>query len=235
MLIDKYTEIIMKSPLFCGIDQDELGEVLSAGMITDRKKGEFLFHQGNQANYLFVLLKGMVRLVKYSPEGEKVIIRHVSPGEVIGLIAVLGGFKYPLSTEVIDDATLWVCPGHEFHKLLYRFPSLALNCIQLLTGRIRELLHKIEELGTEKVEQRLAKQVIRLHHQFQTGDNPTRIRITKEDLAQMTGTTLYTVSRIVRQWEKKGLVKTGRGWLIVEDLNGLKRTSEDKEENPTVA
>ncbi len=216
-----YIPILLRVPIFHGLDDESIQSIAEIGTVIQKPRGSFIFQQGDLADHLVVILSGMIRLVEITPDGDRIIIRHASPGEIIGVIAVLGGFKYPLSAEVVEDAKLWTCSGDDFKRVLVAHPAVTLNVIQMLTGRIRELLHKIQEFATEKVEQRLAREILRIHHQMAPEGNEITIKMTNEELAQMAGTTLYTVSRIVTKWERSGIVRTGRGKLTVVDAQRL--------------
>ncbi|MEA4906403.1 MAG: Crp/Fnr family transcriptional regulator, partial [Anaerolineaceae bacterium] len=119
--------------------------------------------------------------------------------------------------------------------LVQRFPRLALNATKVLAGHVREFQNRYRELATERVERRLARNVLRLAGQ--TGRKTEEgilldLPLTRQDLAEMSGTTLFTVSRILSRWEDQGLVLTGRERLVIRVPHSLVSIAEDLPDRP---
>ena len=221
---------LQQDPLFQGLDTAQLREVLGAARERKVQRGSFLFHQGDPASALYVLVSGQVRMLQVTSEGQQVLLRIITPGETFGGIAVLENTTYPASAQAARDCAVLTWDGETLARLMERFPRMALNALRLLASRLQELQDRYRELATQRVERRVAQALLRLTRQ--TGrkvedgvliDFP----LSREDLAELAGTTLYTVSRILSRWEREGLIETGRQRILIRSPHGLVAIAED--------
>jgi CRP-like cAMP-binding protein len=141
---------------------------------------------------------------------------------------------YPGDALALEDCSLLVWDHASLVRLTMRHPQLALNALHWMAGRVHDLQERVRELSTERVERRLARLLLRLSRQ--SGRKVAEgvlidLRMTRQDLAEMSGTTLYTVSRILSQWERDGIVDAGRERVVVRFPHGLVRIAEDIPEN----
>jgi CRP-like cAMP-binding protein len=219
-----------KAPLFAGATLSEQKAALLAAQYSQLTKGEFYFHQGEKALAFYIVVEGRVRLTQLTPEGHQIIIRFLGPGEGMGIIVVLSNTTYPLSAEVVADATALRWDYEAAVHLMEEFPRLALNGLRLVAGRFQELQNRYRELATERVERRVARTLLRLARQ--SGRRTEQgvlidLPLSRQDLGEMTGTTLYTVSRILSNWEQQGLVESRRERIIICNPHGLVVIAED--------
>ncbi len=216
--------------LFQGLTPAERQEIYQAAHLRAVEKGELFFVQGEEAHTLYVLTRGRVRLNQLSPEGEQVLLRVIVPGQLFGGVAVLSGTTYPVAAEAVAASEALGWDGETMARLMERYPTIARNALRLLAERIQELQERYRELATERVERRVASAVLRLARQTGRkveGGVLIDFPLSREDLAAMTGTTLYTVSRILKRWEKQGLVEAGRQRLLIRSPHGLVVLAED--------
>ena len=118
----------------------------------------------------------------------------------------------------------------EMHRLMEQIPQISINALGILASRVREFQDRLRELATERVERRIAHTLLRLARQ--TGRKVPEgvlidMHLTRQDLAEMTGTTLYTVSRTLSQWEAQGLVQSSRERVVIRFPHGLVSIAED--------
>lgn len=203
---------------------------MESGRSCHFRRGEFLFHQGEPAVAFYVIIEGRVRLSQVTPEGHQVIIRFVGPGDGLGIIVVLSNTTYPLAAEAVADTTALRWGYEAAIELMAEFPRLALNGMRLVAGRFQDLQNRYRELATERVEQRVARALMRLARQ--TGKRTEEgvlldLPLSRQDLGEMTGTTLYTVSRILSGWEQAGLITSGRERIVICNPHGLVAIAED--------
>lgn len=180
--------------------------------------GEFFFHQGEPADLMYLIAKGRVKLTQLTPDGTQVILNYFGPGEGLGIIVALSHAPYPLSAEVIERCTCIYWDTQTMHRLMQQYPQLALNGLDMVARRFAQLQERYQELATQRVEQRVARTLLRLVAQF--GKQVEKgilvdMVLTREDLAQMTGTNLYNVSRILSKWEQEGLVYSERKHIVL--------------------
>ncbi len=216
--------------LFKGLDRPVLEEIHRQAIFREVQTGEFYFLQGDPAAEAFVLLEGKVRLGSINEDGQQVVIRLIGQGTLFGLIALTEEGIYPVSAEAMETCRAMVWQRENLLKVMAGSPKLALNAIRMMADQVREVQDRFRELSTERVERRLARSLIRLASQ--TGRKTPEgvlidLPLSRQDLAEMSGTSLYTASRILSQWEGQGLVIAGREKVIIRHPHGLVTIAED--------
>ena len=220
-----------RTPLFAGIADKVWQEVLACAAYRVVSSGAFLFHQGEPSTAFYLLQQGRVKVTQVTPEGHEVIVAILGPGDIVGGIAVIADIPYPASAQAVETCRLWCWDRETFWRLLERYPALALNALRVLAGRFQELQDRYRELATERVERRVARALLRLAGQMGRREADRVVidyPLTRQDLAELTGTTLYTVSRILRRWEEQGLVEVGRERVHILSPHGLVSIAEDE-------
>lgn len=217
-------------PLFKGLSADAVRRVVSAGHSVTRAAGEHFFEQGAPANVFYVLTDGRVKITQIAPEGHQVVLRLAAPGHPFGGVAAFGEALYPVGAEAVEPSTALGWDGHTMARLLGADATLAVNALHFVASRLRDVQDRYRELVTEKVERRVARALLRLARD--TGRKVEAgvlidIPLSREDLAEMTGTTIYTVSRLISSWEEKGLVEGGRQRIVIRKPHGLVVIAED--------
>ncbi len=210
--------------LFSGMTDAQLDDILAVATSRRYATGSAVFEQGQPATHFFVLLHGRLRVTQVTSEGQQVIVRMVNPGDLFGIAKALRRPDYPGTSTAVNDSVALAWPMEAWDGLLTRHPSLAVNAMQTMGSRLQEAHTRMRELSTEEVERRVAHAVLRLANQSGKKEG-TGVRIdfpvSKQDIAEMTGTTLHTVSRILTAWEEVGLVEGGRQKLLVKDPHRL--------------
>ncbi|MHB8194207.1 MAG: Crp/Fnr family transcriptional regulator [Bellilinea sp.] len=217
-------------PFFSGLTPVEIDRVRSAGRRQKLPAGAFFFRQGDPAEAAYVLETGRVFLTQVTPEGQQVLLRVIGPGNMFGAVAVAQIEEYPVTAEAAEDCTALVWPKTVLMGLIEQMPKLALNAMRVMADHVQEFQDRFRELATQRVERRLARTLLRLASQAgKKTDEGVLIdlALTRQDLAEMTGTTLYTVSRILSQWETQGLVRSGRERVTIRFPHGLVSIAED--------
>jgi CRP-like cAMP-binding protein len=227
---DDLVKLIAQTPPFQGLQTTELQEVHRAAHFRQVERDTFFYHQGDPATVFYILVEGRVKLTEVTVEGQQLLVRFVSPGEALGIIAALGNTVYPLSAQAVDDCLALGWDSRSLEGLMERYAQIAINGLRLVSQRWHELEERYRELATEQVERRIAQALLRLVRQV--GRKVERgilidLPLTRQDLAEMTGTTLYTVSRILSRWEQENLVETGRERVLIRYPHGLARIAED--------
>lgn len=223
-------DAIRQLGFFKGLDEDALDEIVSAARPLTLSKGAFLLTQDEPAERFFLLRSGGVRLTQVTADGHQVVVRLVSPGEGIGIIAVLGKIGYPVSAEIIEDAELLAWQGDEIAELMLRHPRLAIHALRLVSGRLHGFMDQVRELSTERVERRIAHGLLRLARQVGRREEEgilIDIPLTRQDLAEMTGTTVFTVSRTLSAWETAGWLHTEKQRVTILEPAELSALAED--------
>ena len=222
MPIDR--SLVADLPLFAGLDAAALDAILSEARTARYAKNAAVFEQGEDAHSFFVLLHGHVRASKMTPAGEQVVVRYVGPGETFGVAKAIGLTRYPATATAVDDSVVLVWPSAAWPRLVARHPALAANALQTVGGRLQETHTRVVEMSTQHVERRVAHALLRLAKQAgRKVEHGVEIDfpISRQDIAEMTGTTLHTVSRTLSAWEQRGLIESGRQRIVLRDPHKL--------------
>lgn len=216
--------ILKNLPCFAQLSDAELGDVASKATSRRYSAGTAIFEQGSDAKQFYVLVHGRLRVTQVTPTGEQIVVRVVNPGELCGIAKPMGRTTYPATATAAVESLALGWPMDQWDGLVSGYPSFAAAAMSTIGNRLQDAHSRIREMSTEVVERRVAHSVLRLAQQSGKREaDGIRIDfpISKQDLAEMTGTTLHTVSRILTAWEEAGLVDTGRQKLIVKDPHRL--------------
>jgi CRP-like cAMP-binding protein len=225
--------LIAALPAFAGLGPEALDEAIAEARPLRLAKGSAAFAQGQKAEDFFLLLDGRLRVTRLTPQGQQVVVRFVGHGDMFGVAMAINSETYPGTATAVVDSLALIWPNSAWTPLVSRHPSLALNTMGSLGQRLQDSQTRIVEMSTQQVETRIARAVLRLANQAgrkqQDGGILIDFPISRQDIAEMTGTTLHTVSRIMSGWEDKGLVECGRQRVTVRNPHGLFMLSEKEE------
>ncbi len=222
--------LLQTTSIFKGLGDGELETVQRASQYSQLENGAFFFMEGEPAEMAYVLLTGKVKLIQVTADGQQVILGYLVPGRVYGIISILKMVTYPVSAQAVGHSSALGWDHVTLNQLMEQYPRIALNAIRIMAGQIREFQNTVRDLSTKRVEQRIARAVLRLARQ--TGRKVEAgilidLPLSRQDLAEMTGTTLYTVSRVFTEWESQGLVRSKRQQVIILYPHGLVQIAED--------
>ena len=221
--------IVRSLSLFEKMSDQDLDNLLTHAAIRRVPQGDVVFEQGASASAFFLLLHGRLKVTQVTRDGQQIIVRVVNPGDLFGFARALQRSDYPGTAVAAIESIVIGWPTELWGVFVEKNPYLAVNAMHTIGQRLDEAHTRIREMSTEEVERRVAHTVLRLADQAgKPVDSGIRIDfpISRQDIAEMTGTTLHTVSRILSAWETRGLVEGGRQRLVVCDLPRLARLAE---------
>ena len=221
---------VSRMGIFLGLDASALAEVLAAATLATAQAGEAYVCQGDPAHRFYLLVSGRVRLSQVTPEGQQVVMRFIAPGEEFGIVAILGRLPYPVTAEAVEPAVALAWSGEAFNRLILRHPQIGLNGMAMLAERVREFQDRLREAGTQRVERRVANLLLRLARQ--AGRSVAEgvlidLPLSRQDMAEMAGTTLFTVSRTLASWEERGIISSARKRVTLLQPHALVAVAED--------
>ena len=188
------------------------------------EKGDYLFHEGDASELLFTVVSGRVKVTKTTARGTDVILEIFGPGDPVGAVAVYEARPYPASAVALESTTCLAVPRQAFFALLENHPSMVRGLLTGLTHRLVELTNRLAELSTGHVDTRLARFFLKLADNIgQAGPQGTFIPLvlSRQELADMTGTTIETAIRIMSRWGKEGILRTEKDGFLIADRSGL--------------
>lgn len=227
-IVDKHhlnmIQVVRNVPLFASLRERDWEEV--AGMLNGLcyPRESYLFFEGDQPEFLYVVWMGRVKLVRHSVDGRDVVLDVMGPGRLLGEVAVFEGAPYSQTAQAMEEVAVISIDRKDYLSLLERYPTLALAVINELGRRLRVANDLVQSLAVDRVERRIARALLRLamYNGSKVDDGlMIMMRLTRQDLADMTGTTVETAIRVVSRFRKQGWITTQRGRIIIKQPDQL--------------
>jgi len=215
---------LKKIDLFKNLSDEDLKELEPYLVTTAFKKKEDIFAEGDQPEWFYIVAKGKVKITKLSHEGKEIILEVISPHDIFGGVAVLRNFPYPANAVAMEDAEVIKMSRKNLMRLVDRFPNLMYFIALQLGDRMKSSHDSLKNIALERVEARIAALLLKLSNKVgvETKDGLLiDMRLTKQDVADMVGTTVETSIRTFSKFKKEGLVTDTDGKFIIKDKEGL--------------
>lgn len=215
----KTSDILKSSQLFGGLADEYITEIEKIAVNKHFRKGDVIFHDGDEGVGFYLVASGGVSVYKLSPEGKEQILHIVKEGDTIGAVPVFSGKSFPANARAITNSRLFFFGRHQFIRLITGKPSLMMNILALLAARLRAFTIQVENLSLKEIPGRLAAYLLYLA-QEQGGKNLISLNISKTQLANLLGTGPESLSRALGELKQKKLIaEEGAGIrLINRDL-----------------
>jgi CRP-like cAMP-binding protein len=213
---------IKSSPLALGLTDHECSELASRARFRVYNRHDQLFMQGENQRELFLVRTGQIKLNQVSQGGSEVLLWICGTNSVLGIQSELKSRPYSCSAYAVEPSSAWSWDHQAISQLISDFPQLSRNLGAILMNRLGELEERFRELATENVSCRLALALVRLSNNVgKKGPKGSEIYLSRAELAQMTGTTLFTVSRILSRWAEEAVIVLGRRSVVLADLGRI--------------
>jgi len=223
-------DAFLQADLFTDLSPDELASVCTRFKRAQFQTNETLLLEGDQARVFHVVDEGKVKVVQTSAEGMEVLLHVFERGGVIGALPVAGRNAYPASAIALEPVTTYLISAEAFEQLMVEYPSIGRRLLHFATAMLQSAHRRLREMGTERVERRIARTLARLASQLgrPVADGVSiEAALSRQDLADMTGTTLYTVSRTLKAWDRAGIVRAERKRITILQPHRLISIAED--------
>ena len=217
-------EDLKKIPIFSSLNDEEIKEIQSFLIKENFKKKEEIFSEGDPSDWFYILVNGKVKITKLSHDGREIIIELISPPDFFGGFAVLKGFPYPANAVAMEDSNVIKISRYNLLKVIDRFPNVMYDITSNLGDRIREFHDTLKNIALEKVESRIAALLLKLADKVGEKKDEAiliNIRLTKQDIAEMVGTTVETAIRVMSKFKKSGFTEDKDGKVLIKDLDAL--------------
>jgi CRP-like cAMP-binding protein len=224
--VNPRVSLVQQFPLFSEISLVDCTTIVSLGFEKQFARRQMIFLEGDPCAQVWLLMSGYAKVTQFGQNGTEVILRVAGPGDVVGALGAASR-RQSSTAQALEPCRMLFWDATLFESLSARVPMLRRNVTRILQDRLRDIEERFREASTEKVASRLSSQLVRLAAQI--GRRQTEaiaIGLSQQELAQLTGTTLFTVSRLLAEWERRGTVKTGREMVSICDLGGLTTIAE---------
>ena len=227
--------MIATSILFRGLPSEALRDIALAGRVKRVAKGSTVFEQGAPADRLFVLLQGRVKAIQSRPDGQQVTARFLNPGDPFGCVVFMTAGTYPVTVLAEVDSLVAGWNAASIVRSADQYPKIAMNALQYVGAQLRDTQSRLQEAITERIEQRIAHALLRLIGQSgrKTAEGiEINFPISRQDIAEITGSRLFTVSRTLSKWQLEGVIKSGRRRIMVVAPHRLVMIAEKSSRDP---
>ena len=214
-------QVLKGSPIFSSLNDDELGELADLAIERSFMSNEFIFWDGDSPDWFYIIAEGKVKVLKHSSQGRDFIIAFFGPGEMVGEVAVFENKPYPASAQAMAETRVVAIKREALLSFLANRPQVALRIINVLGGRLRDAQSRLRDLAGERVEQRLASLLLMLSSKL-----GFILPFTRQEIADMAGTTTETAIRVMGHLKDRGIIRSVRGKVIIQDEEKLRVLSE---------
>jgi len=218
-------KILENTPLFGGLNQDQLERISDIAIQKTFNRGELIFSEGEDAHGFYVIASGSVKVYKSSPDGKEQILHILGPGEPFAEVPVFTGGNFPANAMTLKKSELLLFQRNDFHHLINQKPSLAMAMLSVLSMRLKEFTAQIEYLSLKEVPGRIASYLLLLSEE-QDNSNEVVLEISKGHIASLLGTIPETFSRILAKMSVDDLIEVKGKRIIILNFDGLVDLSE---------
>ncbi len=211
-------------PPFSRLKRRQIRTILDQATSRRYDDGVAIFEEGAPADRFFMLLDGYVRVVRLTPTGDQVTVLHIPAGQLLGIAHAIGLEIYPATALTVTESIVLSWPTRLWDGFVSDYDGFSTEMYRTVGNRMGELHNRVMEMATQQVEQRVANALVRLINQAgrKVSDGiEIDFPITRQDLSELTATTLHTASRLLSAWEKQGLVESKRKRIKVLDPDAL--------------
>jgi CRP-like cAMP-binding protein len=227
---DVRLEVLSRVPFFAGLADEDLRRINRLFREQGFASGEAIYFAGDPAARLYVVAEGKVKLMRHTWAGKDVMLDMLALGEFFGSLSTLGHDQYPDTAQSQTAACVLSIESEEFRDILKDYPQVALKVLDITSERLKSAHETIRQLSVFSVERRIAHTLLKLGEKLGQQDKVgllIQVPLSRDDLAEMTGTTTESASRVMSQFQKDGLIESGRQWVAITDLEGLESIAQE--------
>lgn len=223
-MADNVDEVLRRTAIFRRLSLEDRQRLASVASLRGYDKGTVLFREGDASDHLYTVITGRVKVFKTTARGTDVILEIFGPGDPVGAVAVYESRPYPASAVALEPTTCLLVPRQSFFTLLEAHPTMIRGLLVGLTHRLIQLTNRLAELSGGRVEARLARFFLKLATNIGQPHSDgvfIPLALSRQELADMIGTTIETSIRIMSRWGKEDLVRTEKDGFVIVDRRAL--------------
>lgn len=217
-------QFLHQTPIFSDLSDAELEDIVPHVVKRGLRKDTVVFHEGDPAAAFYIMKAGRVKMYKVSRDGREQVLAILGDGQIFGDVPTFDGGPYPASAATMVDSEIFLIRREDFQELVRRHPEIALKIIRVLGSRLRQALELVRDLSFKQVPHRLAGLLLKLGQEYgQETDAGLVINLplSRQDLADIAGTSRETVTRELKKMEREGLLGIDRRQITVRDKERL--------------
>src|SRR5262245_12734367 len=224
---------LQATPCFAALPAKEVEALAAVAREETYRARDYVFMEGDPGHWFCLVKTGRWKIVRHARTGKDVVLELLGPGEVFGGVAVIERRPYPAAAQALEPTVVLKIPADPILALAERYPSLIKELALTIGRRLRTAHDSVKALSVDPVEARLAARLLALAEREGTRGKrglTLPFHLTRQSLADMTGTTVETTIRVVSRWLRDGVVADEGGRLVVTDADGLRERAEGETE-----
>lgn len=219
------SEVLKKMSFFSGMPEEDLEKIAAISLERKYRKNMIIFMEGDPGEAFYYIKSGKVKIFRTYEDGKEHIVHLLGDGDIFGEATLFSGIPYPASASVYEDSVIGVIKNHDLENLIKESPELSLKMIKLLAAKLVMAQRQVRDLTFSDVFARTASQLIKLaaDHGSKTPEGlAIDVQLSRQELADMVGTTRETVSRVISRFKKEKSVTEQEDRLIIIHMQKLK-------------
>jgi CRP-like cAMP-binding protein len=209
---------------FACLNPDQLNALEKNRAVREFRRGERIYREGQEPGGLFCIHSGTVKIYKLAPDGQPFIVQLGTSGDLLGYTALLSGEPYTSTAEAVEDCRMCLLRKEYIYSLLSGDPLVCVKLVQLLSREVRRNEDRLVSLAQKRVRERLAEIILllrRSHGVSEPGGDVIRLRLKREDLASIIGTTTESLVRELKALDRREVIRLERRSIRILDLPQL--------------
>ena len=217
-------DLLRRLPFFRRLSSELRANVAAVAHLKSHDRGDLIFAEGDPSHSFMVIVSGRVKVFKSTPAGKEIILEIFGAGDPLGAVAVYEGAPFMASALALEDSQVLAIEQRAFFQLLEENPAFVRGLLSGLTIRLAELTRRLAELSGARVEARFARLFLKLCEQIgrnERGGIFVPMALSRQELADLSGTTIETAIRIMSRWQKEDVLHTEKDGFVVIDRAAL--------------
>ncbi len=214
-----FIKTLQKCPMFNVLKKSELESISKIFEDLNFKKHEYVFMEGDPSDWLYIMVEGEVKIIKHTQMGKDIILEIMSPGDIFGGVAVLDNKPYPGSAQAMESANVIRISRKNLLKIMEEYPVLKLETVKYFSDLLRDAHEMLKNIATERVERRVASLLLKLAEKIGVEDSGYKkidFPLTRQEISEMTGTTVETCIRTISKFQKNGLINSSGNRIMIK-------------------
>lgn len=226
MAVDTPTRknFLRQTPVFSDLSEGELDKIIPLVMKRKLRKNTVIFHENDAASAFYLVKTGRIKVYKVSRDGREQVLSILGDGQIFGDVPTFDGGPYPATAATMIDSEIYLINRDDFNDMVRRNPEIALKIIKALGGRLRQALELVRDLSFKQVPHRLAGLLLKLGDEYGEATEAgvlINLSLSRQDLADIVGTSRETVTRELKKMERSGLLDIDRRLITITDRKRL--------------
>ena len=227
-MISSLSDLIWQVPVYRRLSAEDREQLATVCRVEKYDRGDVVFAEGDSAADFFTVVEGRIKVFKGTPDGRIVILEIFGPGDPVGAVAVYEDVPYPATAMALEPTVCLRIAKGDFYDLLENRPSLVRGLLMAMTHRLVLLTNRLAEWTGGRVETRFARLFLKLAADLgepRDGGLFVPMPLSRQELADLLGTTVETSIRIMSRWGKEGTVQTEKEGFLIADIEALESLS----------